>query len=240
MTQTRGESGDESNSAKELELLVKEYEALRAQIITHIASHAQFATLAVLLAGGVLTAAPFLLFSGSSAQQLRFPPIYLIIALLGVALLFISLMWVFVERDLEVAITASYFMRKIRPRALELIGQPEGQATIFGWDRFRTEFLFPKGRKFFFYRTMMSLVAVSRYALVFIPAVACLTGAIVMYFTFSLFPPMDTVGWFEVGLFTFDLLYLTLLLPFGAIVYGAYTRMERATSTKRASKAQAS
>jgi uncharacterized membrane protein YsdA (DUF1294 family) len=132
-------------SDKEAEFLLKEYEALRAQITSHIASQTQLTTITIVLLGGAIATTPFLLSSDSQGLHLRFPPIYFVLVLLVTSTLFTSLVLASMGHDIQMASMAQYFYRNVRMRASSLLGGSTG--SVFNWDRYRIGLMFPTFNK---------------------------------------------------------------------------------------------
>ncbi len=192
---------------KEVEMLLKEYDALRAEVLSHEQSQTQVTNIALLLLAGITTAASFLLSSDSSGLHLRVPLLTLIVMLLIVSLLFLSLHWTYLLHTCEIGFIASYLYQNVRPRACKLLEQDQQIAWIFDWDRFHM-------RKLNLSSTVagiwIDLLYLSPYAIISIPGLIILGVAIWIYLTNFTISAVTTVGWISIILIIFNLLYFVL------------------------------
>ena len=105
----------------ELEVYLKEYDALRVEITSRLGSQTQLTNIALLLIGGVVAAIPFL-FRTPQGSGLAIPMVYFVLALLIAALLFTSLLWTFLSHELEIGRLGLHIDQVIRKRVYELVG----------------------------------------------------------------------------------------------------------------------
>jgi hypothetical protein len=208
---------------REVEILLKEYEALRTEINSHIASQTQITTLAIILLGGLTASVPLIVSIDSHQNlQLRFPFVYLVLSFLIVSLLFTSLLWAAMSHDVQMAYITQYIYRDIRSRAFLLL---EGTTTsILNWDHYRIELLFssPKNPRQLAVRLTVGVLNAAQYALMLVPGVVSLVAAGVVYINYASIPPRDVVSWFDFVLFIFDSFYLITIIPCALYVARAY------------------
>jgi hypothetical protein len=216
----------------EVDILMKEFETLRDEEVTRIESQTQLASIALLLIGAVVTAAPFLLLSGNQSHSLSIPPIYLLNGLLIISALFTSMLWTLLEHDIKTAYMSHYFNFNIRTRAAHLLGLDANSAHILNWDRYQLGRVFPRKRslKALGGTGAAVLLYTSRYGLMAVPAVATLAAAGFVWSGFVTLPPRDGLGWLDVGIFAFDAVYFV-----GAVLFALYiSRQWQAIVRRRA------
>src|SRR5947199_4629520 len=88
---------------KDAQFLLKEYETLRAEINTRLASQTQLISVAMILLGGITAVTPLILNQDPQGLHLRIPLIYLPFALLIIAILFTSLQYAFMGHDIQIS-----------------------------------------------------------------------------------------------------------------------------------------
>jgi hypothetical protein len=203
-----------NNTDIEVEILLKEYEKLRDEIISRETSRTQLTTIAIVLVGGFITAIPFLLFSDSQGLHLRIPSIFFVFILLAISIIFTSLLWTHMLHDFEVGCIANYFHQGIRTRACQLLQVKENSAWVFNWDCYHIRLLFPSSP---LNKICLLMLSLSRYAIMLIPALLSLIGAGLVYLTYFSIPAVDELGWFAIGLFAFNFFYI-----FAAIIGHRY------------------
>src|SRR6266487_1827451 len=184
-----------SSNDKKLKVLLKEYEALRTEVITRLQMQTQLTTVTSLLIGVVIGAIPFLISIGTQKQLINISPLILVTFLLLISALFISLVWVILEQDAEMAYISRYLIKVIRKRALELIeGITISEEPIFAWEFYRFKELFEQkipdkwGTKLFKSQPMEQALSVSRYVLTGIPIPFAMGAAVTIYITNPNYP----------------------------------------------------
>lgn len=160
---------------KELELLGKEYDAMRTEIVAREGSRIQLtlATLALLTISGTLVP---LFLSGSSNILQGSQVSYVIAGLLIIAFLFITLSWTYYQQDQEVGFLAKR-IQTIRKRICDLLLLNRDTSEIFGYDKEHIKMLWPRGIGIIF----TAMLTISRYLTVIIPAAIALSLAILVH-----------------------------------------------------------
>ncbi len=199
---------DEKNIDREIEILLKEYETLRGEVLSREASRIQITGVAILLIGATTAAAPFLLHQGVHGLQPIISLQYFIVLLLVVSLLFSSLYWAYMLHDVEVSHIGNYIL-KIRMRACQLISIEETTAYIFNWDRYHVNVL----SKSSFIQFANIALSFSRYIILVCPAVISLLVASWLYVISFPVIPASAEAWGIIAFFAFDLLYLVASIP---------------------------
>lgn len=198
------------NIETEVEMLLKEYEALRSEILSREQSQTQVINIALLLLAGVTTAGSFLFYADPRGLHLRVPLIFLIIILLIISLLFTSLHWTYLLHNSEIGFIASYINKDIRARACNLLKQNEQTASILNWDRFHVGALYPTSPV---NSIWISLLALSPYAVLLIPGLVALASAIWIYLANFAIPAVNAIGWIAIILMIIALIYSLISLP---------------------------
>lgn len=212
----------------EIELITKEYDALRAEMIARLGAQIQVTTVATLLLGGIVTLTP-LFISKTNLQLLSTFQPYIITGLLILSILFTSLLWSFIDNDVQIAEIGEYLDTKLRIRVFELLNVKDENLRVMNWGRYRLSSRF---RRYNTGNPLLLNIAVfmintSRYGLNTIPAI------LILILVFFLIPHQipaatDIIGWFNLGFLVFDFLYLIT-----AIGYALYFR---SSYKKRAAK----
>lgn len=210
------------NIDTEVEMLLKEYEALRAEILSREQSQTQVTNIALLLLAGVTTAASFLFYTDPSGLHLRVPLISLIVMLLIISLLFTSLHWTYLLHNCEIGFIASYINKDVRARACKLLGQDQQTASIFNWDRSHIRTLYPTSP---LNSIWISLLSLSPYAVILIPGLVTLAMAIWMYLTDFTIPAVNAIGWIANILIIIALIYSLISLPCILFVLRVYKKI---------------
>jgi hypothetical protein len=212
----------------EIELLTKEYDALRAEMIARLGSQTQVTTIATLLLGGIVTLMPLLL-SRANLQVLGVFQPYLVTGLLTVSLLFTSLLWSFMDNDVQIAEIGEYLDTQLRMRVFELLNVKDETLRVMNWGRYRLRTRFRRHSKDnpLLLNTAVFMLNTSRYGLNTIPAILTLISVFFLIH-YQIPAAGDIIGWFNLGFLVFDSFYLIT-----AIGYALYFRR---TYRKRAAK----
>ncbi len=205
---------------KEVEILLKEYEALRAEITVRIQAQTQFTTITIFLIGGVTAAIPFIISSDAHGLQIRIPLIYLVLVLIITSTLFTSLAMASMWHDIQMAYMAQYFYRNLRIKSSLL----SGGTSVFNWDHYRVGIMFPTFNKS---RPLTSTIAIvvlnsAQYLLMLVPATLSLIVAAVLYLTNFSILPANPVGLLNICLFILNLFYLLATVPCIRYIARAY------------------
>ncbi len=205
----------------EVEIFLKEYEVLRTEINTHIASQTQLTTVAIILLGGITAAIPFLVSLDSQGLHLRFPLIFLVLMLLIISILFTSLQWASMAHDIQMAYIAQYIHRDIRTKTILALRMT---ASVFNWEGYRNKQMYPKSQKFSSLAARLAIVVLSiaQYIPMSLPAVVSLLAAGLIYLTNFSILAADAIGWFDISLFIFGLFYFLASIPCALYITYAY------------------
>ncbi len=209
------------------EYYIKEFEALRAEVVSRLESQTQLTSIALVLLGGILAAVPLVVFSGT--QTFKVPEPYIIIGLLVISTLFTSIQWAYMEHDYEMAIIGQYIFQSIRESALQELLPPRFRPSILSWDLYRSGAMFPERKQStnIIIHAAVFLMSISRYGLVVVPSVVSIVGA--GYFLApSVIGGSLTFGavWFVIY-FVFDVLYVLLTFPYAFFIRRQYVQITR-------------
>lgn len=199
---------EEKNIDREIEILLKEYETLRSEVLAREASRIQIIGVAIFLIGAITAVAPFLLHQGVQGLQTVISLQYFIVILLVVSMLFSSLYWAYMLHDVEVSHIGNYILN-IRMRACQLINLEETSAHIFNWDHYHVNKLSQSSSVYF----ANIALSCSRYVILICPAVISLLAASWLYVVNFPVIPISAEAWGGIVFFAFDLLYLLASVP---------------------------
>ena len=128
---------DDSESRRELDLIIAEFTSLRNEIDRRISTQTQILNFTALLVAGT-TAAVFAAFNSGSFEKAR--P-FIVFGLLVSSALFAALLYTFTEQEYEEMFVASYIERRLRVRASQLLRRKLDEANevfrILDWEVFR-------------------------------------------------------------------------------------------------------
>jgi len=201
-------------SDQEIAIVLKEYEALRAEIISRLESQTQLTSVASILIGGVLAAIPFVFSFGSQKQALNIPPVVLISGLLAISTLFTSLLWTYMEHDIEMAYIGQYFNKSLRPKLQQLLKESTKIDMPLDWDSYRSNQLGFRAKSILYLTTTISvtLLSASRYVLISMPIVLSLISSIIFYISFYFILITNISALFDIIFFIFNVVYFSLAL----------------------------
>jgi len=214
-----------STTNQEIEILLKEYESLRAEIISRLEAQTQLTSVATVLMGGILTAVPILLSFGPQKQLLNILPGTIIIILLIISTLFISILWTYEEHDIEMAYIGQYFNKKIRPRMVYLLKLEDSEAIILGWDRDRLTkmaLIQKKPSNFLTVTFSVTLLSTSRYMLISIPILFSIVSAVLVYsYNYTVLSNIF-INLFDIFLFILNLIYFSFAILYALQIRNTY------------------
>src|SRR5207248_2125303 len=92
------------------------------------------------------------------------------------------------------------------------------------WDSYRIGLLFPspKNPRQLAIRLTIGVLNAAQYALMLVPGAVSLVAAGLVYLSHSSIPPVETISWFDFGLFIFDSFYLFTTIPCALYIAHAY------------------
>lgn len=194
---------------KEIEIYLKEYEKLCAEIRSRLDAQTQITNLALLLLGGIIPAAVFV-----SDSQISNKIEVLLFGLLIISLLYISLQSSFLNHVLEIGRIGKYINGSTKSNVGQVIGI-KNYDSLFAWERYHTKQQFPEKT---FKKIAIIILSISQLALMLVPAIASLIYAINIYRSLYSFLPTDILGRISLGLIIFNIVYLL-----GSMITGWYS-----------------
>jgi hypothetical protein len=200
---------DKPEIDKELEVLLKEWEVLRAEAVSHLGAQYQLTNVALLLLGGLITLTTLPFISFGQGLHLTVPNLYFVVLLLVVSPLFSSLLHAFLSHQLDLGYFGGYAQNIIRKRICKLL-ELQKDSEFFSWDNYHQQQLTSKGRFGWFVAMMITS---SHGAVVGILALLTWIAAIWAYgVNSSLFT--NSIGmWGVLILLTFDTFYFLAVIP---------------------------
>lgn len=196
---------------KEVESLLKESEALRAEAMIHLEAQYQLTNWALLLLGGLVTViTTLLLVSNNTGLHLTNPNLYFTILLLIASPLFSSLFHAFLSHQLDLGYIGKYINHVTRVRICELL-EIEKSSQFFSWDRYHQQQL-TSGRFEWF---VAAIITTSHLGVVGILSFLTLLAALLAYIAgFSSFTGYGT-RWSLLSFLILDAFYLFASIPVG-------------------------
>lgn len=206
---------------KQIEILLKEFESLRAEANARESSQIQIISAAALLIGALTALSPLILsFNSKGILELKIPLVYLIIMLLVISFIFTSLQLTYLAQDVEVG-NIALRVKNIREALCHLLHLKSDEAPILKWDLEHIEMLNPSSRLEYMGSVVMSI---SRYALFAIPALAFLIISANFYF-FNVHQFSTVSGIVSILFIFIDLAYFLLTIPCALFSYRSYLKL---------------
>jgi hypothetical protein len=218
-------SSDKLNSVdKEVDILLKEFEMIRAESLTRETSRTQLLGAAGVLIGALTVLSPLVItVNNQGLLALKVPLPYFILALLVVSLLFTSLQSHYLLQDFEVG-NIAIRCNRIRSSICSLLGLPVDTSPVLNWDREHIKMINPSTPIAYITSATLSL---SRYVVLSLPAFASLTAAIWIYYANLSSLPAGVFVWITVFFIFFDLVYFLMIFPSGWYVYRVYLKLRK-------------
>jgi hypothetical protein len=207
---------------KQIEILLKEFETIRAESNGRESSRMQITSAAAALIVALTALSPLLISTNAKGTfELKVPVAYLIIMLLIISFIFISLQMAYLVQDVEVG-NVALRVKSIREALCQLLDLNKDTAQILRWDMEHVKMLNPKVR---LERTGSIVMSVSRYVLFAVPALAFLIISANVYF-FNVHQLSTSEGIASISFFFIDLVYFLLTLPCALFSYRTYLKLQ--------------
>jgi hypothetical protein len=214
---------------KQIEILLKEFETIRAESNGRENSRMQITSAAAALIVALTALSPLLISTNAKgAFDLKVPVAYLIIMLLIISFIFISLQMAYLSQDVEVG-NIALRVKSIREALCELLQLDMRTTPILKWDIEHIEMLNPTAR---LERTGSIVMSVSRYVLFAVPALAFLIISANVYF-FNVHQLSTVEGIASISFFFIDLAYFLLTLPCALFSYRTYLKLRKPSKQER-------
>ncbi len=206
---------------KEMEVLLKEYGTLRAEIPQYLGTQVQLINIALLSSVGLIAVFPFLISLDSRGLHLAVSPLYFVIVLLAISLLFTSFAWAYLLQLFTLACIGKYCNQVIRTRVCRLL-EMESLCELLTWDRYHIQQYAPRFLKSIFNKSAVGMLSLSPFIIILIPSLITSIAAIWIYVSSFSVLTSDIGKWFALGLIIFDMAYFELLAPCGVYVLRVY------------------
>ena len=212
---------------KEIDALLQECEALRAEAMLHLEAQYQLANVALALLGGLAIAAALLFgLNGGQVLHLTTPNLYffLLFLVLVVSALFTSLFHAFLSHQHDLGLIGVYIYHVTRVRLRELLKIEKDDSQFFSWDYFHQQQLTSRGKLSWL---VSAVLTTAHLGVEGILALLTLVMAFGIYVANSSLFMGNGWIWVAVGFFIFDALYLLASIPVGMETVGLFKQISK-------------